>query len=422
MAVSENELVGLLKVCLDHTGLPLPGPIGPLFLLHSRGDRSFSLVDEGVTAYYTIVGHLLAERQISDRYSKEAVEQKLDVVLMDLGDLGEPPLAEAALRASVDQLLASFEEDLPERQYFLGIANLRMEDRLELGPVTIHPLTQEKYQALVQHTDSIIDPNPHYTDSEKATQKHDVKAFFKRWTGHALAEITSSADERRGVELSRRFLEEALHVLRFLGGFAYAEKDAAWIGEVGEIHGGTRQVLVLGEGVFARHLSRTGPMSPFQLDSKLRTELESVGLLELQEILEKDVPQRTDLQKALLNAVVWISRAQSDDSTEGRFVKLCIGMESILLEKGKYPKGKTMANRLASLLSKSPGDRKRIFKRGKDIYDIRNDIVHEGFSARAEGYLPIARHYALQSTSTALTQYQAQKWTTVVDVADWLDR
>lgn len=421
MPINKNELVRLLKVCLDHTGFPLPGPIGRFFLFHSRGDRSFSLIDEGVTAYYTIVGELLAERQIGDIYSKKAVEEKLDIVLMDLLKLEQLPLAQAALRASVDKLLTMFEEDLPETRYFLGIANLRMEDELELGPVTIYPLTQEKDQALVQRMDSILDANPHYSDAKKTSWKRDLRNFLERWKGHALAETTSRADKQRGVELSRRFLEEALHVLRFLGGFVYGEKDDAWIGEMGDIHGGMRQVLALAEGEFAWYLARTGPMRPFELTRKIRAKLESLGLLELQDILATYMAQRTELQKALLNAVVWISRAQSDDSPEGQLVKSCIAMESILLKRRERQKKETMAGRLASLLPESPEGRERIFKTSKDIYEIRNAIVHEGFSTRTEAYIPIARQYALQSTSLLLARYQMRAWSTVEDVTNWLD-
>jgi|GEM_PF-4624121 len=422
MTINENEIAKLLKVCLEHIGYPPPGPIEIPFLSHRRGDRTLSLVDEGVFAYHRTVGQLLTQRQISDRYSEEAVHEKLDLVLLDLLELGQASLREATLRASVDKLLASFEEELPERRYFLGIANVHLEDRLELGPVTIRAFTEQEYQALLARMDSIIDGSQYYSEREKGSWKRHFTKFLKQWKGHALAETTSSVERRRGAELSRRFLEEALHVLRFLGGFVYTEKDAAWIGEVGEVQGGMRQILEVAEGEFSWYSSRTGPLRSFELTNEIRSRLESLGLLELQDILARDIAQRTELQKALLNAVVWISRAQSDDCTEGRFVKFCISMESILLDKGKYPKGETMARRLATLLSGCPEDRDQIISTGKDIYCIRNDIVHEGFSAQAKAYSPIARHYALQSTSRVLTQYEAHDWTTVEAVANWLDQ
>lgn len=239
--------------------------------------------------------------------------------------------------------------------------------------------------------------------------------------GHALAHTTLSVETRKGAELSRRFLEEALHALRFLGGFLYREADAPLIAEVGEVHRGGREILALKEHRFAWYHDETGPLYPFELTGANLRRAESLGLTELQTIMRKDVEQRTEIEKALLNAVFWVSRAQTDDSTEGRFVKFCIGMESILLTRRESPKGESMAKRLASLLSGSPQDRDQIFEISKNIYNIRSEIVHEGFSPRGAAYSPITRHYALQSTSSVLTQYRAQGWTMVAAVASWLD-
>lgn len=150
MTVNKNKLVTLLNLCLDNTGLQSPGPIESPFLWRSRGDRGFSLTGEGVTAYQRVIGELLRERQIADRYSIKAIQEKLDLTLIDLVQLGQTPLAEATLRSHIESLLDAFQEDFPETGYYLAVANLRVGDTLELGPLIIEPLTQHKLDTLFE--------------------------------------------------------------------------------------------------------------------------------------------------------------------------------------------------------------------------------------------------------------------------------
>ena len=93
------------------------------------------------------------------------------------------------------------------------------------------------------------------------------------------------------------------------------------------------------------------------------------------QILGSDTPKENN--EALSTALVWALDSLSSKNQTVSFIQLCISLEALLGdEHGAESLSKTLADRCAYLLGKTPMERREIREKFSDLYRLRSKLVH----------------------------------------------
>jgi hypothetical protein len=96
-------------------------------------------------------------------------------------------------------------------------------------------------------------------------------------------------------------------------------------------------------------------------------------------------PNRSELEDRLLSAIQWAGRATVEERREEAFVLFTIALESLLVNtKEKDQVTQRFALRGAHLLGKDFASRKQLYRRLKQLYGLRSQIVHSGSTEIAD--------------------------------------
>jgi len=432
--LNKKELLRSVQQILQSRGESLEGfpPTEGPFLMKSYKDRGFAIWGERLSSYNDILVNLLRYRPIADRWSEKTLDDRLGRWIADLLFM-ERELTAAELKENIDELLRELEEaEVREETYYFVIENLHLKDGLEIGRVKLQPLQEGKYAELSEAIAAIVDRNPHYSENQKRQQKEHFlsllqRGFEPRNLPETVAEVCLSLpDHNKGHEIALVKVNEVLHVLRFLGRFIYSPRQRVDIGLRGDISRALRIHFSVAPDLSIFHMKgeRVGPHYPYELYNEHLEHLQRIGLSKIGNILLKEPNQRSPLERRLVNSIVWISKATQDPFDEDKFLSLCISMESLLCRDEKEAVAKTMAERLAFLLSTDPEKRRNIYKKGRKIYNIRSRLAHEGKPEKDEdvsNHLPYASHYAEASTLNLLQLMTEKEWTTFEQFAEWIE-
>jgi len=158
---------------------------------------------------------------------------------------------------------------------------------------------------------------------------------------------------------------------------------------------------------------------PIDLDSKRLDDLKNKGLGWFNDVLHRPVESRTELETRILNAAIWIGNSPVERTERGRFLKLCIALESLFITREEFPYGATIGDRLAFLLGKKPADRIEISHIVRKIYEIRSRVAHEG-KPKHEGdlvkYMPYVFAYSNAAIYAILNLVKNNNWKTFDEV------
>lgn len=101
-------------------------------------------------------------------------------------------------------------------------------------------------------------------------------------------------------------------------------------------------------------------------------------------LLKKADDELTPLQEDLLTAIMWFGNAAKEIDRKMKFVKYMMALEALLVPDGVQRKSDTIAKRFASIVfATNPSvDKKEAFKDMRELYRLRNSIIHSG-----EGYV-----------------------------------
>jgi hypothetical protein len=103
---------------------------------------------------------------------------------------------------------------------------------------------------------------------------------------------------------------------------------------------------------------------------------------QLSGILAKQATDRSELESVLVTAIRWLGRASAALEPPEELLMIAIALERLLAsdeeEWGGAAISEKVPRRASFLLSDEQAERKRIFGRTKELYNLRSRVVHAG--------------------------------------------
>ncbi|MCB0166545.1 MAG: hypothetical protein KDI79_20120 [Anaerolineae bacterium] len=320
-----------------------------------------------------------------------------------------------------------------EVTYFVVIENLKLSHKLTIGPVELEPLTQEKFQELIDKVNIGLDKKSYYFAEEKDRETFkqlQMQPVLSQFTPKAHAALASTRLFVRGAAndfvIAHKRFQDVLHLLRFCGGFVYKKgsKANAYIGLRGELYWGYRAYLTFSDEAewgFGQH--RVGYLFPFDLTQK-RLELFRKNELDtFSAVFSKPLNEQTDIEKRLISSITWVSRSTFELSESEQFILLCIALENLLGGDIKKSITKTLTERLALLLEDEHDKRIEIANQTLEIFRIRGEVVHTGQpndASKLLEQLPLAFEYINRAIVKTARLMKELKWNEISDFTSYL--
>lgn len=393
-----------------------------------------SLLEPGVKAFEQLNNIILEEgrvdrQKIEDVFSRKYIETNVQELLGQLvakgAEKGQEPsqLDVDLIREVWNEWLTGFEMPSDAADYYTVIGNLVVEAPMQVGTVTLSPLTEQTQEALLGECSRIIQASP---DSEEAREqlKQSIARAFQVEPRRVIAQATvSGLEPRRGREIFQIRVSEVLHALRFFGYFIYPASHRTVVDLAGYVGSGDNVFLRLVAGRQGNlAVQRARDPRAYRLTGERLRHLENIGLALVGDILSKQADERSSLENSCINAITWISRGLHDDVADSRFLKLCIAMESLLVRRRDIPYSRVMAERVAFLLGRDGQGRENTARQVTKIYDVRSRIAHEGRSSELQEQLGPAELYSTHTVLHFVRLMSQEGWTSPDDFVNWCDK
>lgn len=184
------------------------------------------------------------------------------------------------------------------------------------------------------------------------------------------AELEAQGDASNAFAEARRVVRETWPTLYFcahkygVGKKWVGGPVSAWYvrddGQTGAFGGGIRQVGL-------------DPLAPDDVE-KMR----SAGFATIEEVLRASPWKRTDLQERLLKASGWWVRGDLESHAGIALVCFVTAMETVVMTERASEGRRTLAQRVACLISQDPSERARAFEECDAVVRARHRVVHSG--------------------------------------------
>lgn len=348
-------------------------------LITQKGNFSIGL--KGVTCLDSILYILKKEvDQYDDKFSDYYVKKLIDDSIINLIDKKEEEIilyAEIEAKKIIDKL----QSPLIGMNFMIPIINLKMNiNNLQIGKVAFHMFKEP-----------IIDDNEPQKKFSRFL-KEEILPIFKN---KIIAEVNVKAiDDRKGNSTGKQLVYEALDVIRFfaiVGVVPQSYWSMNYFDIQGKIHQGylvTLLEIIDKNKIICPERLTTGYLYSFDITSKFLEHMNKYGLNILNEILCKHISKRTDFENSIISAIRFAGSSYMYAEESESFIKCMIGLESLLLDE-RESKSENLAERVALIIADNLSDRNNVYDIMRELYNIRNKIVHEG-------YIEVSRNDVIQ--------------------------
>ena len=372
----------------------------PSDILFMRDGYLVSFEQKEAENYFDALNQVTKYELLTTKYTKKVISDSFRSFLVRLIKTYEICPSFDDIKKELDNWLQDMVNALDQKfTYFALIENMVAKEEITIGGVKIEPLNDKTLDQIKNSVFLTVDKNPNYSDEDRNRMRDklskNVLTTLENSKFSSLASISfTTKDVDKGLELAIYRIREMVDLLRFFGVFNKRTHPRESIALKGEFTGLDKWYLAISdpEGFFkSYHLDFT---YSYSLDTSLIKDFNKRGFQNFSNILEKDPDDRSELENKLLLSIKWVSEAIRETSDFTRFLKICIGLESLLCSKGDMPYGSTMGERLAYLIETNKEKRKWIYSKSKKIYSFRSNIAHEGLSSMDEDQIE-TMHYAL---------------------------
>lgn len=431
--VKAEKVVILLRTCLGAIASPPPGPITDRARMWSRGGIFVSLLEPGASAFRELVNLITKKGRVDDKqearavFSRSYIESKVQELIGDLvaeaarADQDAGQLTDEQVRPVWRAWLEGFDVPSEVARHYTLVSGLVLEEPVEIGTVKLSPVDHGTRGAMFAELGLSEGGGPDRESWEQEI-KEDINRDFPAGPGNVIAQATVvEAEPIRARELFKERVKEALHVLAFFRCFIWPVGARVVVDLSGSSPAGGN-VFLSGtpDGRVTQGYERSS--LPFTLTKERWEHARMIGLSFVSELLSKPRTDQSSFEASCINAIEWVSRGLQDDVADSRFLKFCIGMESLLLDKCDQPLGSTMGDRVAFLLGSTGDARERISSQVKIIYGVRSDIAHQGRSEQLEEQLGPAQFYAVHVVLVFLERMRELKWKGWDDFRQWCNQ
>lgn len=344
---------------------------------------AFYLVDGGCVAFESYIREAFKDEAIGNHVGTKALEKAIEGLLRKFKST--PNVDDQELDSAVRESLKFLRASIRSWEAFVPVDNLLLEGLAELrvGRVYFRPYTSvdKLLREAVFHVVE-VSPNP---EEEKPKFKELIESNLLALYAMApsCAQLTLKGEESRIPELVDADVDAALNLLRCFTNLLFDRGQRAFIGLRGTVFGADRPCFILApeEERFIANVQKTGMLFPFRLNAeKLQFLKEHCAFDILTEVLAKPDSSRTELEKVLLTAIRWLGRGVVAADYPEKVLTLSVAMERLLTTDKEEHADITdrLARRLALLVSTDTNSRLEIYRRAKQLYGLRSEVVHAG--------------------------------------------
>jgi hypothetical protein len=260
--------------------------------------------------------------------------------------------------------------------FIIPVMNLSLEENLKIGDGTLVNLNA-KFLASLNATYSLnFDFDGKFLSdiAEELPRDNETSTFA--------VVIVEAPDDSKALELAMQKSETCLNVLRL-----YYFNPSVFLRDEYKKYLSRRLVRInldkktYGEENTAINIRN---LFPTKIDKNAIDELKKTNLPIINRLLCKRTDELTPLQEDLLTAIFWFGNAVKEDQKNMKFVKGIMALEILLVPDGRRGKRDIIAERFASIAyaSGSDSEKKEVFLDMRNMYELRNSIIHSG-----EGYV-----------------------------------
>ncbi|NQV17491.1 MAG: hypothetical protein HQ534_03000 [Armatimonadetes bacterium] len=363
------------------------------------------LTEEGSKLFYKVVENILESPEIREIVTHEEVISYLQSTLTELIKIKKEDRLKFIIKEgnSIEKKLISLRKNV---EVIFPILNLKLNRRsLQIGNVKIFNFTNYQLQKVLKSIKNLMVNNPYYKDNPNEiknwTQKYK-EILDEKFHNNVCAIIDFNKSPKRNYEDSIQKIQTALACLKLFSNHMHVRNNCQF-GLEGTIvkMGALECLLKLKNGSsWKTDGGLIGYNNKFTIDHDFIKKANSKGLKILKSILVKN--KKNEIEKRILNSIFWYAKSfdvslakyqknKKDKNKEDqlnilsheigeKFLKLIICLESLLLfNEFKEDKKEYLKQRSSSLLLCTKKDKKRIQEIIDKSYNIRNDIVHQGY-------------------------------------------
>lgn len=365
-------------------GVPTGIPQGPWFA--RKGQGSLFLDEDDATAYRAVVGRLTEEQA---KRGIRASPSNMETLLQDVLFTALEPRSESGDEDAFERRLAKAMATLgrrlsePPRDFTWHIPILGVADDglpVSVGTVRLVRMNAVRMRRLLFPRDLQL------SDEDKAGRQKLLRSLKEEeWLGQAVAVVSVQAgDPEAARRLAENDVREVVDILNFFADLA--PNNPAWVYLAGEAAREITTAVVTGPNGFVTISgSVKGPLAPLSV-RRLRTTPRVRSSFQRVNVLLKEEP-RSPIAQLLITSLRWAGRASVEPVPEQSFLQYVIALEALILPTDTLGIKHRLQTRIAHLLADRVRDRAWYYDNMRRLYEVRNDIAHDGSVAVSEADL-----------------------------------
>jgi hypothetical protein len=334
--------------------------------------------NEIAPAYFRAI-RILREKSngLGKLISDDELKRKLVEFLMELKYVADQEKVKREIDKHIVILFDSLKKMKSEKYLFIiPIMNLRLEEDIKIGDSSLVNLNAQVLASLNStyslkfNFDGKVLPNI----ADELPRDNETPTFA--------VVIAEAPDGSKALELAMQKSETCLNVLRL-----YYFNSSVLLRDEYKKYLARRLVCInLDEKSYREETTAINIRNhfPTKIDKNTIDEMKKTDLPIINILLCKRTDELTPLQGDLLTAILWFGNAVKDEQRNMGFVKSMMALESLLVPDGGTRKRDVIAKRFASIKYSSGSDpqKKEAFLNMRNMYELRNLIIHSG-----EGYV-----------------------------------
>jgi hypothetical protein len=358
--------------------------------IHLRPDPSaqlgpsFGLVNEGSDAFDRFIEDLRTDSILRGKISTQALEKSLEKLLRTFRD--NPDALNGELDEAIQAEIIALRSSIQKWTSLAPIDFLVFEDipELSVGKVVFRP-TASLYERALNEFNARIDQVASYSSEQKQQMKQEIKKYFDQTIlpTPVCAEVTVEAEASQVQQLAASEIDVSLNLLRCYTYLLFDRKLRARMGLRGENMYVMRPIVGFAESdpSWVFNFQSIGILHPFTLSTDVVELLNgkySLGILS-QTLAKLDV-DRSKLERAVVTSIRWLGRSVMAPDLPEKVLNLAAASERLLTgdDEDKSEIAERFARRLAFLIRDRPEDRLNISIRARELYKVRNKVIHAG--------------------------------------------
>ena len=405
------------------------------------------LTKEGYLLFHKLIENILNSHKISEIVTREEVISNLQSTLSELLTIENNVRLKSIIKEvnSIETNLNSLKENI---ELIFPILNLKLNRRfMQIGNVKIFNFTNYHLQKVLNTIKHLMVNNPHYKDNPneiKSWMESHKKGLQNKYFNEVCAIVDSDRSPKKNYENAIKQIEISLACLKLFSNNIHIGNNCQF-GLVGSILKRDKIECFISNKNQKGHRTDggfVGYIYSFDIDDEFIKKAKTDGLVILNKILKKS--KINEIEKRILNSISWYAKSFDvflanyhknidknydkqlnilSHSIGEKFLKLVICLESLLLfNEFNENKKEYLKQRSYFLLLCSKNDEKDIKDFIDKSYNIRNNIVHQGYVNVDYSQLIELDYYVKRMIINLIKNYKKWNFETNLDLYKWFEK